>query len=196
MKRFLIGLLMFTILSVGGCLWLARGPDFPVYFERVVETHEPPARIQRSLERYRSWPQWHHFTSDVSIVGKPTTELPQVGDELVLTLVPRGHAWRQYTISTQVEEWDPARKIRLRLVKDGKGKVSAMFSDLSWSISIEPAELGGTRVRGELRAQTASGRARFFSRISERILLNQVFYPDLQKMIGERSSIGVDLSPR
>jgi hypothetical protein len=63
---------------------------------------------------------------------------------------------------------------------DSTGKLDAMFGSLTWRIELVPAEGGHPAlVRGTETAHTRNWRARMFAGISERILLNQAFFPDV-----------------
>jgi hypothetical protein len=52
---------------------------------------------------------------------------------------------------------------------------------VEWQIDFEAKE-GGAMIHAQEMAHTRYWKSRFFGRIAERILMNQVFYPDIIKL--------------
>ena len=198
MKRFLLILLLACAASALGLGLLARGPDFEVTFDRRVETEIPLRTLGRSALNVAHWPTWHHDASS----AKGSTQALQAGSEVTLQVDPRGQKWKRFELKILLEEvsTEPVF-LKAKLQSDSKGKIFALFSDVRWTVEIQPEGLSPdgreiNSVTGKLKAKTKSARARILSRLAPRILLNQIFPADLQKLAGQVGVEGVDLSPR
>ena len=198
MKRFLLFLLLACAASALGLGLLARGPDFEVTFDRRVETELPLRTLSRSLLNAAHWPTWHH---DASSAKASTTPL-QTGSEVTLQVDPRGQKWKRFELKIRLDKvsTEPVF-LQAKLESDSNGKIFALFSDVRWTLEIQPEGLSPdgrekNSVIGQLKAKTKSARARILSRLAPRILLNQIFPADLQKLAGQAGVEGVDLSPR
>jgi hypothetical protein len=198
MKRFILILLLAFAASALGLGLLARGPDFEVTFDRRVETELPLRTLSRSLLNAAHWPAWHH---DASSAKASTTPL-QTGSEVTLQVDPRGQKWKRFELKIRLEKVssEPV-SLQALLESDSNGKIFALFSEVRWTLEIHPEGLSSdgrekNSVIGQLKAKTKSARARILSRLAPRILLNQIFPADLQKLAGQVGVEGVDLSPR
>ena len=194
-----------------GAAIAAREPDRDLVFTREMPSALPVETLATSLDSVLSWPQWHHMTVEarrVDLEGKPVPMALQrasAGARVVFTIEPRRDATRRFTLSAEVVEFVPGKKLRLRLIDDSKNRILKIFSHLDWTIEIEKGlphgapglghqakESEGTTVRGTLNARTSHWRSRMFSRIAERILLNQVFYPDLRALAELKRPLTLD----
>jgi hypothetical protein len=176
---------------------LSREPNRPVKFVREVPTSLSPEKVGLALHWILSWPQWHHMTTearrlDGSMRPYPlATQSAQTGALVEFVVEPREQKQRRFIIQAEIEDYVPNQKLSLRLLSESSGKLQAQFQNLRWTIEIvsgtphgapglgkQPTE-NGTLIRGTLTAETRSWRSRLFSRVAERILLNQIFYPNL-----------------
>jgi len=198
--RTLVILGLVAVVSIFSFWLLSREPNRTVTFVREVPTSVAPEKVGLALHWILSWPQWHHMTTDVKRLDGMGTPLPlslqsaQIGAIVEFTLDPREQKQRRFFIQAEVTEYVPNQHISLKLIKESSGKLQAMFQDMSWKIEILPgtphgapglgkqATEAGTLVRGTLTATTQNWRARLFSRIAERILMHQVFYPNVTKL--------------
>ncbi len=198
MKRFLLILLLVCAAFASVLGFLAQGPDFEVTFERRVESELPLRTLSRSLFNVAHWPAWHHDATEAKASSTPL----QTGSLVSLQVDPRGQKWKRFELQIRLEQVSTEPLfLKARLESDSKGKISALFSDVRWTVEIQPEGLGSegrekNTVTGQLKAHTRSARARILSRLAPRILLNQIFPVDLQKLAGQVGAEGVDLSPR
>jgi len=202
----------FSVLILGSALILAtaisRGPDLQLSFERRIPSALPPERIQRSIESPMRWPQWFHSLGSASIVDLPQDGVNEIreGQLVILNVDPNKGPRRRFSLTAQVSEYQPGRVLELQVLKDSSGRLTRMFDDLRWKIQIEPKD-SGSILRGTVTAHTAHWKSRLFGRIAEKIILHQVFYPNLiqlselkqpfsadpqvlESLQGSRSSIG------
>lgn len=198
MKRFLLILLAATAATALGLFLLAQGPDFEVTFERRVQTEVPLRSLSRSLLNPAHWPSWHYDATAARASGSPL----QSGTRMALQIDPRGQRWKRFELQVLLEEvsTDPL-VVKARLESNSSGKISALFSEVRWSIEVQPEGLSAEGIEknaviGQLKAKTHSPRARILCRLAPRILLNQIFPADLQKLAGQVGAEGVDLSPK
>lgn len=207
-----------TLIILGLPAVFALGPDRDTRFERSVPSSLSPQELDANLRSFSRWPLWHYDVievraveslDDVSapvVLPEPAPDasgalpLPRVADPADLplgsgrwirfTVEPKGHSWKRFFLYAEVLRYTPARELRLRLVRDSKGRIPKMLSDLEWGVSVRTPEEAGMEttserrsvLHGELRARTASWKARLFVAFAERILMHQVFYANLQEL--------------
>ncbi len=179
-------LFAFVIALVGATLWLGREPNSDLVFDRTVPITVSVHVIERALGEIPFWQRWFHGVGKVERIDM--FERPMAGPEqtpekgaLIRFLVdPKKGPSRRFFILAEVTEYIPHQKIGLRLKDDRSGKLSRLFSQVNWNLEIIPAE--GKRpalLHGSAVARTHTFRARFWGRLAERILMNQVYLPDL-----------------
>lgn len=183
----LAGLLV--VLGTGLTFWGIRGPDFQVQFEREVLSRVPPAQLQKAVANLINWPDWHFNTLSVlatDITGlaySPKEQVLMKGALLEFSMEPPKKEWKRFVLKAGVIEYAPGRILTVRFVEETKGRIEKLFSNLQWTIEFLPPPSGeGVLIRGRATALTQSARGRFFARLAPRILMNQIFYPDLEKL--------------
>lgn len=177
-------------LGAGAILgWTARGPDYELTFTREVVSTVPSSSLQKAVEAAVNWPDWHFNTREVTAVdlsGQPypaKLQLVEKGSLLIFSMEPPKKEWKRFEIKSQVLDYVPGRRLEVRFLEETKGRIQKLLSDFSWTIEFIPQEGGlSTLIRGTARATTLSSRARIIGRLAPRILMNQVFYPDLEKL--------------
>ena len=195
--KFMIGLLAVFLVGLATLATLSQGEDETVTFSREVPSALPIETLGKSLDTVLAWPQWHHITVDARRMDAMNQPLPlneqdvTPGAVVRFTLEPRQRPDRRFDIIGQITEHVPGRKVSVKFLRETKPQVAKLFDSMEWTIELSPGtETGapglprdsstqGTTVRGTLKAHTSSWRARLFSRIAHRILMNQVFYPNL-----------------
>lgn len=166
--------------------------DFSLSLNRAVPSYETEAVLGKALFNLSDWPVFVRGLKTVTIFSdeskSATQEQLAVGAVANLLIEPPGKEWKRFHVDLLVLEVDPDRLVRFRFLADSSGKMNHLAGDLEWRIQIEPASLKDkqrgyqSRVIGSLSGVTESPRARFFGTLSERILLNQIFFFDLIKL--------------
>jgi len=146
-------------------------------FHRDVHTPIGIEILGQALDHPSNWVFWHHFAKEV-IVSDPSLK---AGTEIEFKIENPEKQWKRFQLWASVIDYQPGKLIHLRFLRDSTGRISKLFFPLEWQVELKP-EGSGTLILGTLVARTANARARFFSGIAERVLLNQVFYPDLLKL--------------
>ncbi len=187
--RFWLKLIAATlaVLAALGAL-LARGPDRELIFVREVPTTIPVATLNKSVWALSNWKDWFFKVVDVqrvNIMGQSLATKDQVivqGALLELKLDPKKPFKRPFEIHAVVTEYVPEKSFSLRVTKESTGRLEKLFKSLEWKIELIPQPSGETLIRGTETARTFGWRARLLASLAERILLNQVFYPDLIRL--------------
>jgi len=183
---------------------LANTPDRNLFFLREI----PSPLSQEALRKYvfdtKLWPEWYHSVSEVQILSEdgqksigvmPERTIVHVGDKLRIHIDSGKGAWKVYDIIVQVTQIETDRLLRMRVLSDSKDRILKQFENLEWEVEIAelPPALSAAAnealkrgrapnqsiVRGRAFARTRTWRARLFGSIAERILMSQVYYPNL-----------------
>ncbi len=189
-------LILALAVTAGGLFAAGSKPELDLRFDREVHSTLAPEQVRKSLFRVSHWPEWHYDATGATLEGAGPTGDLAVGSKVQLQIDPRGQPWRRFALGLRVLEADTTRgRLTLRLEDDPKGKISAQLEGIEWSIQVEP-DGSGSRITGHLVARTHSRRGRFFARLAPRILMNQIFSPNLQKLGGLQTADGLELAPR
>lgn len=195
--KYTVGLVTTLVATLLAMVILSQGENETVTFERTVPSAVPIETLAKALDSVLAWPQWHHITTDARRMDGTGNPLPLTEQSVVpgaivrFTLEPRQRTDLRFDITGRVLEHVPGRKVRVQFVSETKPQVAKLFDSMEWTIELTPGTdagapglskdqaLQGTTIHGTLIAHTATWRARLFSRIAHRILMNQVFYPNL-----------------
>jgi hypothetical protein len=188
-QKLLAGLMLLAAGASGTYWGLGRGPDFQVAFEREVVSEVPAAQLEKALHGIHNWADWHFNTNRVTalnLLGQEYAlahQTAMTGRLIRFEIEPPKKEWRRFMLHAVISDYFPGKVLAVRLTQDSTGRLEKLFSNLQWTIELEPRpEGGGTLIRGRLSGLTQSRRARILSRIAPRILMNQAFYPDLEKL--------------
>lgn len=197
MKRpILVSFLVSCVVIFLGLLFLARGPEQDLTFYRVVPSEIQVDRLERNILATTRWPQWFHALEKVTFLPATQTTLA-LGCILNLRIDSHKAFKKPFDLEFEVTEFDPSHKIVLKLLKDSSGKLTRLFDRLEWRLEWEPEPSKNSRyksrVTGVVTAHTQHWKGRFFGRISEKILMNQVFYPDLVKLVELRQPFSAEI---
>ncbi len=186
-----------AILIVGSLLALAStlagGPDRELRFERRVPWNGSMEQMNQAMNDPERWTQWFYGLDHVERAGKG---LLKPGQKLELAIDPKKGAWKKFSVSVKVTAVGTARRphLALEVLGDSKGKLQKVFSGIRWEVTADEHA-----VTGRAWATTRSWRSRLLSRLSERIVMNQVFYPDVMRLVrnqqGQQQPQGISLSP-
>lgn len=158
---------------------LAQGPDRDLTFMREIASPLSIEKLGVTLGQTSHWSSWFHSLDHVeNLTDTAKTRSLTVGDHLKLFFDPKKGPWRKFQIDVEVLNYRPNEFLHLRVLGDSKGKLNQILSRLEWKIELVPS--GPTAlVRGMASARTTHWRSRLIGILAERILMNQVFYPDL-----------------
>ena len=183
----------------------ARTPDLDLHFVRNIPTPLTPERLGKNISSVARWPQWFFSLSKVTLVDSPRWKLAstQKGDPTliekgsILSLEMNSHRYlsQPFVLTAEVTEFQPLHILRLKIVEDSSGRLTRLFDHLEWQLDFE-AQPGGAIIHAQVVAHTRYWKSRLFGRLAERILMNQVFYPDIIKLSGLKQPFSVDDGPK
>lgn len=143
----------------------------------MVYSKELPEAIGAAIDHIEDWPKWHFQLERARLTDAKTI---RTGAHIEWILKPR--EWKTSIWQIEVRDYQPGHKIRLAFVSDNPPKLERTLKDIEWTVERLPETPDGlTPIRGRVTARTASGRARLLSLVAEKVILNQLFYPDLAK---------------
>ena len=116
---------------------------------------------------------------------RPTRAWPN-GALVRLEIQPhRGERRGSFELLLQITDYVPAKLVSMRLASDNTGRISKLFDHLEWKIELlagTPDGRSPAAIRGTETAHTRNWRARLLAGLAERILMNQLFYPDVMAL--------------
>jgi len=177
-KSWVIAALILLLGSAAVLNHLASGPDRKLAFERRVPSPLTASQLSPYLGDVTLWPDWFYSTASVHISGDPKRKQVHAGDQVEILIDPKKGKWKKFEIKAQVTRYEPGRGLSLRVLGDTKGRLKTLFDDLTWDVDLEPASTGATIV-GRASGVTRSWRSRLFGVLTERILMAQVYYPNV-----------------
>jgi len=197
-KSFKKSLMILFLISILWTAWAVQRPNQELHFTREVVSELSPERLDRNIASVTRWPQWFHSLSEVTVLPSgtlPSQPIPnsiqrsiQVGDLLKLKMT------KPFELTARVLEYIPNQKMKLAILADSSGKMTRIFDQLTWSIELMPHPKGSV-IRGEATAHTCHWRSRMLGDVAEKILMNQVFYPNLIKLSLLRQPFSVEPPP-
>lgn len=182
-QRFKFWGALFVAVSGSGVLLMAsvaQGPDRRIDFHRETGSARSPSEVAPFLNDPAKWPQWFHALKQVrSPDGNAAAQPLEPGrTQLRLLIEPPKKEWKRFELEVRVTAFEPGRKLELELVKDSTGKLDRLFSKIRYRVELRP-DGTGTRILGNASALTRNWRSRLFGWMIPRILMHQIFYPDL-----------------
>jgi hypothetical protein len=175
-------------------LVLALQPDRSMSFSRVVPSKYSAEKLGRSMFTPARWPQWFHH---LDAVRMNTPEL-QTGTLLTLQMDPQKGTKKRYTLTAEVTHYVPNQEIQLRILSDSSLRLTQLFETLDWSFRIESRNLDpnppGSLLTGTATVRTKSWRARLIGSFASRVLLNQVYSPNLLKLSEQETPFTIEPS--
>lgn len=182
------------------CALAGQGPDRDLVFTREAPTSLSAETLKQTVWSLNNWPRWFHSLNKaerMDIAGRPFPQRDQsveTGALIRLEIRPhRGERRGSFELLTRVVEYDPGKTLMLQIVEDRSGRVFKLFDRLLWKIELLPG--GQPIIRGTETVRTRSWRARVLSRLAERIVLNQLFYPDIMALAEFTQPLGPNPYP-
>lgn len=162
----------------------SQSPDQELHWSRTLPSRLSQDRLDRNLSSTTRWPEWFFSLAKVETIGGPTLGKSEIqnGSILNLKIDPKKGKRKQFDLSVEVANYIPGRELTLRVLKDSSGRLNKLFDLLEWKIELLPRE-GGSYVRATAKAHTCHWRSRLFGRLAEKIVMNQIFYPNLLKFV-------------
>lgn len=159
---------------------VAQGPDRNLTLVRDVPSRAPVGVLAERVTDLKQWPSWFHYLDEAHAL--PDAKAPlQAGTDLKLRIDSHKTPWSGFELIARVEEYVPGSRFRLRVLEDSSQKLTRLFENIEWAVEIQPAGTG-SRVLGTATARTRNWRSRIFGALVEKILMHQIFYPDLIKL--------------
>jgi hypothetical protein len=178
--------LIVSTLLIASILWLGREPNTQLQFDRTVPVQISEDTLKRALTEVPFWNRWFHYAGKVEridLTGAPMPGPDQVvekGAWMRILIDPKKGEKRKFFLTVEVTDYQPNQKISFQLKEDQSGKWQRLFSEMTWSLEVLPkTDKLPLRLHGTAVATTRSFRARFWGRLSEKILMNQIYLPDL-----------------
>jgi len=193
LRKFVLPLLV----TMAGALVLAtvglsRSPDFELRFERRVPSTVSVAVLTQAMGGLANWPDWFYSLKKVETV-QGDGEL-RTGQRLKLWMEPPSKPWKRFEVEAEVLSYKPGRELAIRVLGDSQGKINRILTGLTWRIELLP-RLEGAEIIGSATARTAHWRSRLLGRLIERIVMNQVFYPNLTQLSRIKQPLPVHPTP-
>ncbi len=173
-KTFYSVMAMIALFFAGAVAYLASQPDYEVRFSREVNSKTAYPVMAKSLDQLNYWPRWFYHLKETT----PSKGAPHVGETLRLAMEPKGKEWKRYQLEIKILEFSPGKKLRALLLSDSSGKIPKLFENVEWTVEFTPQK----SIVGSLHARTHHWKARVFSSFAGRVLMNQIFYPNLEKL--------------
>lgn len=167
--------------------YLSLGPDYTITFSRDIPSTLNGATIDRSVQTLQNWPNWFYSLAQARLTNPAQIEMPnteqfiRTGSWVRLSIDPKKGKWKKFDLVIEILEYVPGERVRMRVLEDSKARLTGLFDSLEWKVEWKP-QGAGVLLHGEAVGHTAHWRSRLFGRIAQRILMNQVFYPDLFKL--------------
>jgi hypothetical protein len=185
-RRWLIACLGFVTALLLYCWWEAALPNETLSFSREVTSKADVASLSPRLDHVTEWKNWFFTAQDIEVVDSQNHPLPKAeqvvreGALLNIQVDPGKGSRRRFQIAAKVTHYIPGKLVEIQVLDDSSGKIFHLFDQLSWKIEVSPQASGsGTQIIGTETAHTTHWRSRLFGRIASRVMLNQLFYPNL-----------------
>jgi hypothetical protein len=186
-RRWFAAILGFVTAVLLFCWWEARDPDLSLDFSREAHSKLDPSLLARKMENVSEWKTWFHSTRSVQVVDSqnhplaPTEQVAREGALLEIQIDPGKGARKRFQLAARINRYIPGQLLEIQVLDDSKGKLPRLFKNVTWRIELLPQaeQEKGVLIRGTEEAHTTHWRSRLFGRIAPKILLNQIFYPNL-----------------
>lgn len=194
--RFTGGLLV-TLLGAIAIVFVicANGPDRDLTLTRIIPCDLTPSHLDRQMSSLTRWPQWFHALKEAKLDSPETSTTHPAplkkGDILTLAMDPKKGEWKRFALKAEITEYIPAQGLTLRILDDSTHRLTRLFDRLEWKIELQPKS-GGSFIHATVSAHTHHWRSRLFGAIAEKILMHQVFYPNILKLATLTQPFSVD----
>jgi hypothetical protein len=187
---FLVTLLGATVLLLSS---YANGPDRELSLSRVIPSDLTTGHLDRQISSLTRWPQWFYSLKEAKAdPSSPAPSLLKKGDVITLAMDPKKGPSKCFSLKAEVTEYRPAHSLSLKIIDDSSHRLTLLFDRLEWKIELEPKPSGGSWIRSTAIAHTHHWRSRLFGAIAEKILMHQVFYPNVLKLATLMQPFSVD----
>jgi hypothetical protein len=152
-----------------------------------------PDRLDRNISSVTRWPQWFFSLAEVQILNPqtPPQKTIEKGSLLSLAIDPKKGLKKKFNITVEVLHYSPGKDLHLKILKDSSGRLTRLFDSLEWIIHFQPKD-SGSLIQGTVTAHTCHWKSRLFGKIAEKIILHQVFYPNIVKLAELKQPFSVD----
>jgi hypothetical protein len=205
------------LLGLAGLAIEARSPDLDLYFVRNIPTSISPDRLEKNISSVARWPQWFFSLAKVTIVDSPRLKLAssratdfvndpsliEKGSILKLEIDSHRLMSKPFVLTAEVTAYQPLHILRLSILEDSSGRLTRLFDRIEWQLDFQPVSEFNSNSNSKFNgksmiihaqewAHTRHWKSRFFGRVAERVLMNQVYYPDIIKLSELKYPFAVD----
>ena len=196
--RFWGGLLVVVLGSIALIITSFRmSPDQELHFTREIPSALSPERLNRNIESVSRWPEWF-YSLDKATLTNPVAHSPegiiQPGSLIQLHIDPHKGPFRKFDLTVQVTQYVPNQMMEIKIVQDSSGRLPNLFDSVFWKLEFLRTEKGSL-IRGTAKAHTCHWKSRFFGKIAEKIMMNQIFYINVIKLAELRQPFSKNLNP-
>jgi len=185
-RRWLVGTLGFITALLFFFWWEARLPNQTLTFTREASTALSLSQLAPKFEDVSQWKTWFYTVKDVQVVDSQNHPLPKEqqkahdGALLEIQIDPGKGSRHRFQLAARIRHFEPGRLLEIEVLDDSAGKITRLFDQLSWRIElVQDSSSPKLQILGTETAHTAHWRSRLFGRVAPRVIMNQLFYPNL-----------------
>jgi hypothetical protein len=172
-----------TLMTLLLILLFRREPNIDLRFHRLVLSEHDENFLGSKLFDLNEWPVFVFDLKKAELLNGAQS-LTQ-GAQVKLFIEPPQKQWKRSELLVEITEAVQGHKIAFKLLSDSKDKLTSIFSQYTWEVRIQPHPSHPkfkSEIIGEGLATTSSPRSRFFGRLNEKLLMNQLYPFDLIKL--------------
>jgi hypothetical protein len=188
-----LSFLILTAIFIGASIYFANGPEVRLQLTREIHSDLSRSRIDRNLSATNRWPQWFNALQKVESAQKDPQQLTP-GDILTLVMQSKKGLRSPFQLTAEVIEYVPEKILHLKILTDSSEKIFKLFDELEWKVELWETQ-NGTIIKGTATAHTRNWRSRLLGKFSEKIIMNQLFYPNLIQLSTLRQPFSVNPVP-
>ncbi len=179
-----------TALFLVFCAYLGSREDFTLTFDRQVHSRLNATALGPQLDELANWPRWMSSLVSAEAVDEKGQVLPEKkqtlhpGALIRLSIDPKKGLDPHFSMLARVEVYRPGRELRLRIVSESRGRLFHYFRQIEWQVAITPNQAPGqgSLIEASARAETSNWRTRLTGTLARKILMAQIYYPDVIKL--------------
>lgn len=171
-------------------IWTGIGNNQTLQLVREIPSKLNSERLDRNISSLSRWPQWFYSLTEAKMVS-PHSKLKK-GSQVQFQMDPKKGEKKKFILFAEVEEYKPGQILKLKITDDSSGRLTRIFDWIEWTIQFDSTP-EGTVIRGIATAHTKHWRSRLLGHIAEKILMNQIFYPNLLKLSELRWPFSVEV---
>lgn len=156
--------------------------------KRTVESKLPVETVLSDLHNIHSWTSWFHDGKNVTLLthDQTPTNLWEQAETLLVQIENPQKQWKRFDLTGKLIHADldptlPIQSVTIQINSDSSKKMTALFENIIWKIAVDRDH---KTITGEVSATPIGTRGKILAWFTPKILLNQIFYPDIMKLSG------------